>query len=97
MGGCACSPEGGERRAAGGGAGPSPEDGAGHQPAPTGIVVVEQTANQLAGRVESPNRPVGAIEHPAIGADANAAEGEGNTARDRIADERWRVQRNGPI
>src|SRR5262245_57055657 len=73
------------------------EHGPGHEPRPAGVVLVEETPHQFAGRVEAGNRPVLGVQHLRARRDAEAAEREGDPACDGEADERRRVEPLRPV
>src|SRR5689334_20956702 len=79
---------------------------AGHEAGTTWIVVVEQAAHQLAGRVQAGNGAVQVVLNPALAIDLEPAEGEGDAARNGVTLKRrlvdaqrpvgfWRVDANG--
>ena len=73
------------------------EDRARHQAGAARIIEVEEAADQLARRIKSANRqPVG-IDHRAVGIDAQAAEGERDSAGDRVSLERRRIDSIRPV
>src|ERR1700716_2663035 len=78
-----------------------PRDAAEHrarrEAGPAGVVEIEQSADQFAGRIEAADRLVVGIEHFAVGGDAHAAEGEGQSAGDGVAFERRLIDRVGPV
>src|SRR3990172_7843308 len=81
----------------GGFAGELAEDGAAHEAGPTGGVVIEEPADQLPGRVQARNRAVLRVQDFRPRGDPEAAEGEGDPARDAVADEGRRIQGEGPV
>jgi hypothetical protein len=68
--------------------GPVPRDAAeyrtSHQARSAPIIEIEQTADQLAGRVEAADRPVVGVEHFTVSGYAQAPEREGDAAGHRI-------------
>src|SRR5256885_12382104 len=87
----------GLRSARGGAAGDAAEHGARHEAGAAGVVVVEEPAHQLAGRVESADRPGFAVQHAALGGDVQAAERERDARGHRVADVGRRVERLRPV
>src|SRR5207237_9373436 len=74
-----------------------PEDAARHQPGPTRIVVIEEPAHELAGREESGDRPLLAVDDLALARDLEPAERERDARRHRVAHVRRRVERQRPV
>src|SRR5436190_17708859 len=70
--------------------GDAAEHGAGSEPGASGIVEIEQSADQLAGGIKAADGLVIGIENFAIGSDAQPAERKGHTASHRISLE-WRL------
>src|SRR5439155_9742560 len=62
------------------GTGDLAEHRAGYQPRAAGVVVIEQPADQLPGRIQTGNRLLRGVEHPPVGVDAHPAKGEGDAA-----------------
>src|SRR3984893_8910623 len=83
--------------AAGRGAGDLAEHRAGHQAGAARIVEVEQAADQFASGIEAADRLIVVIEPFAVVVDAQAAEGEGDSASHGVAFIRRRVERVRPI
>src|SRR5712691_6632892 len=87
----------GGRRARRRAPGDATEDGAGHQPRPAGIIVIEDPADQLTGGEEPGNDPLLAVHYLPVGRDAQPTEGERDPGRDGVAHERWRIERLSPV
>ena len=78
-------------------AGQLAQHGAGHQARAAGVVVIEQPADQLAGREQAGDgAAVGALDLALVG-DLQPAEGEGDAAGHGVGLERRRVDRVGPV
>src|SRR2546426_277768 len=87
----------GFRGAGGAAAGAAADRGARHEAGAAGVVVVEEPAHQLAGGVESADRPAFAVQHAALGGDVQAAERERDARGHRVADVGRRVERLRPV
>src|SRR5260370_1210424 len=70
-------------------AGELAEDGDAGEAGAERVVDEEQAAHDLAGGEQARDRPVDAVEHLGVGADPDAAEGEGDAAGHRIGAQ-WR-------
>src|ERR687897_2499915 len=73
------------------------EDGARHQTAAAGVVVVEKPADQLSGGVQSGNGVIFRIEHAPVLVYVQSTEGEGYTAGDGECEVGRGVQRESPV
>src|SRR5260370_32295687 len=64
---------------------------------PTGVIEIEEAADELARGVEAGNRPLRGIEHPPVGVDAQAAKSERDAARRAIGLEGWLFDGHRPV
>ena len=85
---------GGGRRAC---AGDTAEYRAQHEPGAAGVVVIEDAAGDLPGRIQTGDGGAIAVQHLPRLADHDAAVGEGDATAHAVGDERWLVQAQGPV
>lgn len=76
---------------------PASKDGARHQAAAAGIVVIEEAADQLSGGVQTGDGDAFYVQHPAFRVYLQSAEGECYAAGDSEGEERRGIQRECPV
>src|SRR5262245_52588605 len=78
-------------------AGKAPKDRSEHESRPTGVIVIEDAAGDLASRKQAGDGDTVGAQDLSHLVDHHPAVGEGDTAADAERDERWLVQAEGPI
>ena len=74
-----------------------PEHRARHQPAPTRVVAPKQATNQLAGCIQTANRPALRIEDTRLAVNVQSTEGERDATGNGVTYERWCIQWQRPV
>src|SRR5581483_11257557 len=78
-------------------AGQAPKDRSRHEAGAAGVVVVEETTNQLTRCEEARNRPHLRVQNLTLLVDVQPSEGEGDPARHGVALVGWLVDWHRPV